>query len=165
MVDSRERLKSLRDNFTRLQFGDENELHRLTTRGDMLIKRVFGESSDYLVAFKNTTFFSGVHEVDESFERSIWEEGKSQMLNLLDTMLEDLELVPPDRAGSPAREPGHLPERLRHLPGSGSRSRYRSPRPPLRFARLPGLRGRALRRNRSARSDARYALDGEGERA
>jgi hypothetical protein len=41
MVESRERLKSLRDGFAGLQFGDENGLHRLSTRAEMLIKRIF----------------------------------------------------------------------------------------------------------------------------
>jgi hypothetical protein len=92
MVESRERLKSLRDDFAKLQYGDENELHRLATRGDMLIKRVFGESSGYVGDFMNTSFFSGVHDVEDSYERSIWERGRNETLNLLETMLEDLEL-------------------------------------------------------------------------
>jgi predicted nucleotide-binding protein len=92
MVESSERLKSLRDGFAELQFGDENGLHRLSTRAVMLIKRIFGESSNYLTDFSRIRFWSGTHGMDESFERPYWEQGKYETVNLIDTMLEDLEL-------------------------------------------------------------------------
>jgi predicted nucleotide-binding protein len=92
MVESRERLKSLRDRFAELPFEDENGLHRLSTRGEMLIRRVFGESSSYLRTFRDISFWSGTHGTDESYERPFWEQGKNETVNLIDTMLEDLEL-------------------------------------------------------------------------
>jgi hypothetical protein len=92
MVESSERLKSLRDGFAELQFGDDNGLHRLSTRAEMLIKRVFGESSGYLGAFNAISFWSGSHGAEESYERSAYEKGKDETVHLVDTMLEDLEL-------------------------------------------------------------------------
>jgi predicted nucleotide-binding protein len=92
MVESRERLKSLRDGFAQLQFGDDIGLHRLSTRADMLIKRVFGESNNYLYTFSTISFWSGSHGTDESYELTYWERGKNETINLIETMLEDLEL-------------------------------------------------------------------------
>jgi len=92
MVESSERLKSLRDGFAELQFGDENGLHRLSSRAYMLIKRIFGESTSYLYGFSSISFWSGSHGMEESYERPYWEQGKNETVNLIDTMLEDLEL-------------------------------------------------------------------------
>jgi predicted nucleotide-binding protein len=58
----------------------------------MLIKRVFGESSGYLGAFNAISFWSASHGAEESYERSAYEKGKNETVNLIDTMLEDLEL-------------------------------------------------------------------------
>lgn len=92
MANSKELIQGLRDGFDALTYPDENELNKLKTGGDMLIRRVFGESSEYLRKFKRIEFHVMVSPIPEHFEREAWDRGKSETLNLLDTMLEDLKL-------------------------------------------------------------------------
>jgi hypothetical protein len=68
MANSRELIQGLRDGFSELGYGDENELDRLNTRGDMLIRRVFGESSHYLSRFTRIGFHALVSPVSGAYE-------------------------------------------------------------------------------------------------
>jgi hypothetical protein len=92
VTSSRALIQSLRDAFDALTYRDEKELDRLNTRGDMIIRRVFGESSDYLGKFKRIQFHVMVSPIPEQYQQEAWAQGKSETLNLLDTILEDLEL-------------------------------------------------------------------------
>lgn len=96
VANSRELIQGLRDGFSGLGYGDEKELNRLNTRGDMLIRRVFGESSRYLSRFSRIGFHALVSPISEAYERQVWEKGRNATLDLLDTMLEDLELSQAD---------------------------------------------------------------------
>ena len=73
VANSRELIQSLRDGFSELRYGDENELDRLNTRGDMLIRRVFGESSHYLSRFTRIGFHALVSPVSGAYELQVWE--------------------------------------------------------------------------------------------
>lgn len=95
-ASSRALTQGLRGDFNSLRYRDENELNRLSTRGDMLIRRVFGESSEYLRKFSRIEFHVMVSPIPEQYEREAWGRGRSETLNLLDTMLEDLELSEAD---------------------------------------------------------------------
>ncbi len=92
MATNTELLEGVRDGFTNLEYGDENRLNELQNRGRMLIRRTFGEKNDYYQRFINIGFHPLVYPTTEQFRREDWEKGRHQSVNLLNTMLEELDL-------------------------------------------------------------------------
>ncbi|MFC1572046.1 TIR domain-containing protein [Candidatus Eisenbacteria bacterium] len=85
--------------FTELQHVAENlnypgwdNLDALRRRGDMIIKKVFGEDSDYRQALKEIRFSLPFGPVSGNADREAWQSGKAQLLNLIGTMHEDITL-------------------------------------------------------------------------
>jgi predicted nucleotide-binding protein len=67
---------------------DESALDALRRRSEMIIRRVFGDSSNYLGDLKDIQFFTPYTD----FSHQAWRSGKQKILNLFKTMLEELEL-------------------------------------------------------------------------
>ena len=80
-------IRTLIDNLNELPHRDSNRLDAFLKRADMIIRKVFGDSSKYLTDLTEIGFFPIYeHNYDEC-----WTSGKSSMLNLLDTMVPDFE--------------------------------------------------------------------------
>lgn len=82
-------IKSLVNNLNELPHRDKNRLDAFLRRVDMIIRKVFGDSSKYLKDFNEIGFFPIYGDMYDE----CWTEGKDSMFNLLNTMIEDLELV------------------------------------------------------------------------
>jgi hypothetical protein len=52
-----ELMQGLREGFNSLTYKDKNELSRLDNRGRMLIRRTFGDQSDYYTRFVRIEFW------------------------------------------------------------------------------------------------------------
>ncbi len=102
MPTNRELLESLRDGFERLEVFDSSELNSLRNRGEMLIRRIFGEDSPHAERLSNIVFrrnmaipISSSDSVSPAIteaRRHHWLSGQRESIALIDTMLEDLEL-------------------------------------------------------------------------
>ena len=97
-------IKSLIDMVNELSYRDEERLDALRRRAKMVIKKVFGDSSDYIQDLGNIGFFPRSISThfnknlepyrvrNEKYEKELWNSGKAKMLNLFSTMLEDRKL-------------------------------------------------------------------------
>ena len=81
-------IRNLIDNLNELPHRDSNRLDAFLKRADMIIRKVFGDSSKYLKDLNEIGFFP----VYADNYDECWISGKSSMLNLLNTMAEDLDL-------------------------------------------------------------------------
>jgi hypothetical protein len=86
-------MKDFIDDLESLQFPDETELDRLSQRGRMIIRHIFGSSNVYMNDFENISFVPGYIDPTDEAHQDYWQRGQNQMLNLWFTMLEELELV------------------------------------------------------------------------
>lgn len=75
-----------------LEYGDNKTLDLLKKRGEMITRNVFGETSKYLSDINNLRFHPMMYPTTNTFERSAWDSGKSSMINLFNTMREELML-------------------------------------------------------------------------
>ncbi len=89
-----ELLEALRMEVDALEFKAEDKLDACKRRAEMLIRRIFGDSSKYLkdlseIRFHSMVWFSGMTDEDE---RPSWNSGKIGLQNLVKTMIEELTL-------------------------------------------------------------------------
>lgn len=104
MPTNKELLESLRNEFQQLKYGEDDELNKLEHRGRMIISRVSGVNSEHYQQFVHTQFGFYVSGASERDEREAWESGQQQVINILSTMLEELELdESEDKVGSEDR--------------------------------------------------------------
>lgn len=104
MPANRELLESLRDSFENLEVLDKPGLNSLRDRAHMIIRRVFGANSPYLERLSKIRFHPGsvpivsssgrgsVSPAEAHRQERAWRWGQEESINLIDTMLEDLEL-------------------------------------------------------------------------
>lgn len=73
------------------------KLYALRKRAEMIIHQVFGDSSRYLKDLANIVFIPMFFQSNTTEQHETWLSGKSNMLSLFNTMLEQLQLfgVPP----------------------------------------------------------------------
>lgn len=95
IIKSTELLKEVLQQVEKLNYPDFEPVKRLRDRLTMLIKKVFGEDSSYLnqlklISFSPSMSFSGMSISQYS---SSFNSGKSSLISILDTMLEDLQLT------------------------------------------------------------------------
>lgn len=83
-----ELIKSLIDDLTNLPHRDEQKLDALRKRANMILRKVFGDSSEYLQNFNDIGFFP----IYGNLYDDTWIDGKSKMSNLFNTIQEELEL-------------------------------------------------------------------------
>ncbi|MBA7519585.1 hypothetical protein ES705_11664 [subsurface metagenome] len=84
-------IQSLIEMINELPHRDEEKLDALRKRAEMIIRKVFGDSSKYLRDLDSINFFP-VWSSDENSYNECWRSGKSEVLNLFNTMLEELKL-------------------------------------------------------------------------
>ncbi len=109
MPTHKELLQSLRDGFEQLELFDSPGLKSLRARGEMIIRRVFGEDSPYKaqllsdIALRYTgasmTILGAPETAEERQRRErYWLSGQRESISFIDTMLEDIELGEPEQA-------------------------------------------------------------------
>jgi len=91
-MDKIELVQSLIDQVNKLPHRDEEKLDALQRRAEMIIRKVFGDSSKYLKDLESIHFFPMAYPADERYYNETWLSGKNEMLNLFNTMLEELKL-------------------------------------------------------------------------
>ena len=87
-------LKSLLSEAEALSYNDNN-LDKVIKRADMLVKKIFGNDSDYIgklkkIRFSPSMMWSGM---SDSVYYSSFNSGKLELINLTNVMLEDLSLT------------------------------------------------------------------------
>ena len=92
MPTNLELLQGLREGFKNLTNQDEDERSKLDNRGRMLIRRAFGEESDYYQRFVRLEYWPMVYPSSPQYEFNSWEEGRRGAVHLLDSMIEELQL-------------------------------------------------------------------------
>lgn len=98
MSTNPELLLDLREGFRNLSNWDEDKLSELNNRGRMLVRRAFGEQSDYYQRFVNINFHPMYYPASPEDERATWEEGRRNTVHLLAAMIEDLMLDAQEQA-------------------------------------------------------------------
>jgi predicted nucleotide-binding protein len=85
-------IQSLIDQLSALPHRDNGKLDALQRRAKMIIKKVYGDSSSYLSDLDDIGFLPWVAPCSEESKNEIWESGKRGMLNLFNTMIEELRI-------------------------------------------------------------------------
>lgn len=86
---------SLIDQTRVLKRGDKKELDALIKRAKMIIRKIFGSESEYLKDLENIYFTPLVTSTDVVNDHYgiYWDEGKGELINLLNTAYEELNLI------------------------------------------------------------------------
>ncbi len=85
-----ELIQSLIAQFEGLAHRDEEEFDAIQRRTKMIVKKVCGGSSAYLKDIDNIRFHSYGTTTDTAYEDKCWKSGQQEMINLLNTVKEDL---------------------------------------------------------------------------
>jgi predicted nucleotide-binding protein len=110
-MDKLELLNSLRDDAsTKLPHRQSDALAAFQSRAQMVIRKVFGDSSHYLEDCRNIKFFPGIafSGMRDSVYDEAWTSGKNRLIALCKTMIEDLQL------SEPAKPASATPKHTRH---------------------------------------------------
>ena len=93
-MDAIELVRDLIDKTKNLPHRNAEKLDSLKRTAEMRIRKIFGDSSTYLKDLKFISFHPGVyyHGMDQSKYNESWYKGQRKMLNLLETIKEDLTL-------------------------------------------------------------------------
>jgi len=93
-LDKIELVQDLIDKIKNLPHRNEIELDAFKRRAEMIIRKIFGDSSTYLTDLKSISFKPGVSfaGMDGSIYDESWSKGQSKMLNLFKTIKEELTL-------------------------------------------------------------------------
>lgn len=88
-----ELLETLKENTKELEYKD-GKLRKVKTRGEMLIKKIFGESSEYISSLNKIRFIplNTWYGMDKSYYKEQFYKGKNEIINLICVMQEDLSL-------------------------------------------------------------------------
>lgn len=92
-MNKSELLKSVEEDASQLLYKDGN-LNKVRKRAEMIAKKVFGNNSDYIESLKAIRFrpamaWSGM---DKSYYKESFENGKKELINLINVMEEDISL-------------------------------------------------------------------------
>jgi predicted nucleotide-binding protein len=91
-MDETELVKSLIVMLEELPYQNEEKADAIRRRAEMIIRKVFGDSSKYLKDLDNISFYLSVKRANGGLYKERWNSGRERMLNLFNTMLEDLGL-------------------------------------------------------------------------
>lgn len=94
MKQKSELIESLLNEAQKLSYKDGN-LDKVQKRAEMLVKKVFGEKTEYVQKLNSISYSPYV--VTSGMDRSVYQRsfssGKDELINLINTMLEDLSLT------------------------------------------------------------------------
>jgi len=87
-------IDSLIEQTKELEYGDREGLDKLKSRTDLIIRRIFGDDSNYVKKWTLEVKFLPMvmGSTDEMEKKETWERGRNNALNLFNTMLEDIYL-------------------------------------------------------------------------
>jgi len=91
-INKSQLIKELISQARNLPLRDEGRLDALLRRAEMIIRRVFGDNSKYLDDLKTIQFYPNFAPVDEDTEITFWESGQRSLINLFQTMIDELTL-------------------------------------------------------------------------
>jgi len=91
-MNKMELIQNLIDMAKKLPLRDENKLDVLRRRTEMIIRNVFGNNSKYLKDLKDINFHPIFGPCPDKYYDECWISGKSEILNLSKTMLDELTL-------------------------------------------------------------------------
>jgi predicted nucleotide-binding protein len=75
-----------------LSYRDKTNLDKIRRKGKMLITNLHGEDSAYMKDFEKISFYPSFAPSSESYQQERWIQGKNQITNLINTILEEQEL-------------------------------------------------------------------------
>jgi predicted nucleotide-binding protein len=106
-MDKLQLLRELQSSVRDLPYADRGRLDSLRRRAEMVIRKVFGPESKYLTDLSGIHFFPMVYPADEDYYQESWRDGKQSIMNLVATMIEELELFGLEaKAGGERQSPG-----------------------------------------------------------
>lgn len=93
-MDNIELFQKVKHEFEELTYDNHNKLDRLNRQLTMLIKNIHGSNSSYLDELMNISYISISFDSSRDEDINCWESGKNSAINLIDTIIEELELFP-----------------------------------------------------------------------
>ena len=93
-MDAIKLFQQVKLDFESLTYEDEDKLDRLTRQLTMLIKNIHGSNSNYLEELMCISYFSISLDANRDDDIACWKSGKGSAINLIDTIIEELELFP-----------------------------------------------------------------------
>lgn len=91
MADNKKLFEEYIEQMQSLKFNDEIELDRLLRKGKMLIKNC-SDNAGYIKDFASISFYPMFAPTSDSYKQKCWQSGKLQIINLVNTMLEEEKL-------------------------------------------------------------------------
>jgi predicted nucleotide-binding protein len=93
LLEERKRIENLK-------YGDEGELDSIKKKLHMLASNIFGIASKYVVDIRRTNFHVMAVPVPKELEIKRWESGKRELINIIDTMLDEIRLFSGEEEGN-----------------------------------------------------------------
>ncbi len=93
-MDNIELFQKVKHEFEELTYDNHNKLDRLNRQLTMLIKNIHGSNSSYLDELMNISYISISFDSSRDEDINCWESGRNSAINLIDTIIEELELFP-----------------------------------------------------------------------
>ena len=93
-MDNIELFQKVKHEFEELTYDNHNKLDRLNRQLTMLIKNIHGSNSSYLDELMNISYISISLDSSRDEDINCWESGRNSAINLIDTIIEELELFP-----------------------------------------------------------------------
>ena len=96
--------------FEELEYTDKSGLDKLIRRLKMLISKIYDSDSSYLKDLNKITFFSSIAypNMPDSINFNAWSSGRDRTVNLIETIIEELELFPKDTSMNNIEEVGRI---------------------------------------------------------
>lgn len=79
-----------------VKYGDEEKLQCIIEKSEMIVKKIFVDSSDYINALRNVNFYPVIYPVDEYYYYISWNNGIKRLMNLFLTMKEEQQIFSKD---------------------------------------------------------------------
>lgn len=93
-MDNIELFQKVKHEFEELTYDNHNKLDRLNRQLTMLIKNIHGSNSSYSDELMNISYIPISFDSSRDEDIDYWESGKNSAINLIDTIIEELELFP-----------------------------------------------------------------------
>ena len=91
-MNSEDLLKDLLKQAEKMPLRDDNARDSVTRRTDMLIRRIFGHSSAYLQPLRDIGYRPMFAPSDDSYKNEKWRSGQGSLINLINTMIEEIQV-------------------------------------------------------------------------
>ncbi|MEX2052816.1 MAG: nucleotide-binding protein [Candidatus Paceibacterota bacterium] len=85
-------IEELLNTASNLPIRDSGALDATLKRAEMILRNVFGQGAKYLTDLRHITFYPSVFPSDDHYKVEQWKRGQRELINLLNTALEELNL-------------------------------------------------------------------------